>query len=800
MNKRAAVLYLAGALCAADGALAASASAGTLRRFVVVAGANYGGSDRVPLRYAVTDGENFAKVLEEMGGVEAGDRTLLREPSRDQLNRALREVRERVDGAAQQGRTEVVLYYSGHADEKGLLLGDERFAYQQLRREMESIPADVHITVLDACASGAITRLKGGRRYESFLIDDSMDMEGYAFITSSSEDEAAQESDRINGSFFTHYLVSGLRGAADVTGDGRVTLSEAYQFAFSETLTRTAGTQGGAQHPAYDINLTGTGDVVMTDVRETSAGVVLGEGLHGRFFIRNANEQLVAELFKPAGRSVELGLEPGRYVVHVERLESLRTSELSLQEGQRLTIEESDFVEAERVRTALRGGSGGIPVELSDQYDFFTGEEDYSLSLSVLLNKKQTPFNGLQAALLVTSSRHGTASQVAGIANLAQGSVSDLQLSPFLNHASGGVGKAQLGFANFAEESVGLGQLAGGVNYAGARTEAQLAGFANFARKEIGFAQLSFGVNYAGGDVERIQGAGLLNFANHSVGFGQFSGGINYIGSPLETRVQAAAFANLTRGDVGAGQGTFGLNFAEGDVSCAQLAGVANAALGDLTGVQLASIANYAGELRGAQGAIGLNVAQRVKGIQAGAVNVARTVEGAQIGLVNVSETIEGPSIGLFTYSKNGLFNLNAWGDETGLYHLTATTGSRSVFTSLSAGFTPLKSERAYSFGLGTGMHFGRDPDFLEVDINNYFVVDEFEPDQDQNVNNLSRLRASVGYEAVPGIAFFGGISCNLLWMGEDSQVTRPEGDYEIEIGDEYRGWVGFHAGMRMGR
>ena len=378
-----------------------------------------------------------------------------------------------------------------------------------------------------------------------------------------------------------------------------------------------------------------------------------------------------------------------------------------------------------------------------------------------------------------------------------------------------------------------MGQLAGGVNYAGARTEAQLAGFANFARKEIGFAQGSGGVNYAGSDVERIQGAGLLNFAvgsvgfgqltggvnyaggdvkmlqgagvlnfaNHSVGFGQFSGGVNYIGGHQETQLQAAAFANLTRGDVGAGQGTFGLNFAEGDVSWAQLAGVANAALGDLTGVQLASIANYAGELRGAQGAIGLNVAQGVKGIQAGAVNVARTVEGAQIGLVNVSETIEGPSIGLFTYSRNGLFNLSVWGDETGLYHLTATTGSRSVFTSLSAGFTPLKSKRAYSFGLGTGMHFDRDPDFLEVDINNYFVVDEFdESDQDQNVNNLSRLRASVGYEAVPGIAFFGGISCNLLWMGEDSQVTRPEGDYEIEIGDEYRGWVGFHAGMRMGR
>ena len=45
--------------------------------------------------------------------------------------------------------------------------------------------------------------------------------------------EAAQESDRICASYFTHYLVSGFRGAADLSGDGKVTLNEAYQFAFN---------------------------------------------------------------------------------------------------------------------------------------------------------------------------------------------------------------------------------------------------------------------------------------------------------------------------------------------------------------------------------------------------------------------------------------------------------------------------------------------------------------------------------------------------------------------------------------
>src|SRR4029079_8482445 len=129
--------------------------------------------------------------------------------------------------------------------------------------------------------------------------DESSDMRGHAFLTSSAETEAAQESDRIRASYFTHYLISGFRGAADLSGAGKVTLNEAYQFAFNETLGRTVDTRGGAQHPSYDINLTGTAAVVMTDARKQPATLVLGEDLDGRFFIRNAAQELVVELYKP---------------------------------------------------------------------------------------------------------------------------------------------------------------------------------------------------------------------------------------------------------------------------------------------------------------------------------------------------------------------------------------------------------------------------------------------------------------------------------------------------------------------
>jgi caspase domain-containing protein len=335
-------------------------AAGPLQRFALVVGANSGGGDRPRLQYAVADAERFARVMVELGGVAPANEIVLKQPKLRELIGALDLMAGRVasarGAAGAAGRTELVLYYSGHADENGLMLGDERYPYRALRDRLDRITADVRIAVLDACASGAFTRLKGGRARPPFLVDESADMRGHAFLTSSAETESAQESDRIGASYFTHYLVSGFRGAADTSGDGKVTLNEAYQFAFAETLRRTIDTRGGAQHPSYDINLSGTGDVVMTDVRQTTATLVLGDDLDGRFFIRNASQELVVELHKPQGRTVELGLEPGVYEIRVERDKGSFSAKAQVPDGGRFVLEARQFGPAAIEATRRRGG------------------------------------------------------------------------------------------------------------------------------------------------------------------------------------------------------------------------------------------------------------------------------------------------------------------------------------------------------------------------------------------------------------------------------------------------------------
>jgi len=364
------------AFLAASALVPTSASgAGPLQRYALVVGANAGGGDRPALQYAISDAERFARVMVDLGGVAPANEIVLKQPKLRDLADAFDLLTRRVtEGRRTAGRTEVVMYYSGHADEKGLLLGDDRYSYRSLRDRLDQIPADVRIAVLDACSSGAFTRAKGGRARPAFLVDESSDMRGHAFLTSSAETEAAQESDRIRASYFTHFLISGFRGAADTSGDGKVTLNEAYQFAFNETLGRTVDTKGGAQHPSYDINMSGTGDVVMTDVRQTTATLVLGEELEGRFFIRTSAQELIVELYKPRGRKVELAVEPGTYEVRVERDKEALVARAEVVDEARVVLDPKQFgIAAPREATHRRGDGPRFAVRGRNRLEMRTG-------------------------------------------------------------------------------------------------------------------------------------------------------------------------------------------------------------------------------------------------------------------------------------------------------------------------------------------------------------------------------------------------------------------------------------------
>lgn len=505
------LLVLLALLCPPSRSAHAAEPAGSqapVRRFALLIGANDGGFEREQLRYAATDAEMIGKALVELGGVQASDRVVLVDPTVTELEHGFATIQAKIEQAKHNhARVQFFFYYSGHSDETGLLLGGVRFDYKRLRGLIDKVSADVRIGVLDSCSSGAFTRFKGGKKQAPFLLGSTAQVQGHAYLTSSSADEAAQESDRIGGSFFTHFLVTGLRGAADFDGDRQVTLNEAYRFAFDETLARTETTAGGPQHAAYDIQLAGTGDLVMTDLRKTSAKLEIASDISGRLYVRDRRGKLAAELFKPkdAG-AITLALEPGKYAVTIDDGRNLHRADVEVRSNKTATLERAKLegVTIEGTRTRGTADSPGaytrvpfnIGVAPGAELNAAFGRGPIVNNLSISLGATGAAgIDGVQLALgaaWTTDSLHGLQAAV-GIA-MAQGDAAGLQAAVGAVWAKDRMRGVQtsVGFAH-------AGQLAGvqmsAVNSIGSGRGAQF-GVVNISKGELAGVQIGL-VNYA---------------------------------------------------------------------------------------------------------------------------------------------------------------------------------------------------------------------------------------------------------------------------------------------------------------
>jgi len=337
--------------------LAAVALAAPVNRYAVVIGADRGRVDEEPLRYAERDAERVADVLTRFGDVPAADLVLLRGRDADQVREVLAEVAERVARDRARGDQALMfVYYSGHADAAALHLDGSDLPLTELKEVLEAVPVDMRVLVVDACQSGELTRLKGMRPAEPFHIEveGRLDSEGMAIITSSSPGEDAQESDRLRGGVFSHHLVSGLLGAADASGDARVTLSEAFQYARSQTIRSTSQARF-VQHPTFDFDVRGGDELVLTRLQvDPRAGQLTLEAA-GTYLVFDARDdgELHAEVTVPAGGA--LALSPGDYLVRLREADAVREGVVSVQRGTSLLVRRDDLAAVPYGETVRRG-------------------------------------------------------------------------------------------------------------------------------------------------------------------------------------------------------------------------------------------------------------------------------------------------------------------------------------------------------------------------------------------------------------------------------------------------------------
>jgi hypothetical protein len=317
------VVFGAGALPAH----AASASDAAPAMFAVIIGSNVSvDAELPPLKYADDDAARYLDLFRVLGArtyllsrLDDNTRRLhpqaaaeAMEPRRAALESVMVQVAADV-AQARDRHLETVVYfvYAGHGnvrnDEGYITLEDMRITGSDLSKLIAGVPAThVHV-IVDACASYflAYSRGPGGARRElhgfentSQLTDDPR----VGLLLSTSSARESHEWDEFQAGVFSHEVRSGLYGAADADGDGRVSYKEIAAF-----VTRAnAAIPNERFRPNVHAHAP-AGSETLLDLRKALGRRIEIDGAHAaHYWLEDSRGVRLLDLHNGAGQSVDL--------------------------------------------------------------------------------------------------------------------------------------------------------------------------------------------------------------------------------------------------------------------------------------------------------------------------------------------------------------------------------------------------------------------------------------------------------------------------------------------------------------
>jgi hypothetical protein len=219
---------------------------------LIIGNTEYGDPGLAQLTAPGRDAEDFAHVLKEQAICAFDDVKLA-------LNQPEHIVRGMIDEFFDQKKSDdlLVVYFSGHGvrDELGALylavkntirtrLRSTAIKSDYVREAMDQSRSRRQVLILDCCNSGAFAQ--GTKAATGVSIGTASAFEagyGRIILTASDSTQFAWEGNQVIGetdnSLFTHFLVEGLEGAADLDGDGRITVDELYDYAYEKVKLAT---------------------------------------------------------------------------------------------------------------------------------------------------------------------------------------------------------------------------------------------------------------------------------------------------------------------------------------------------------------------------------------------------------------------------------------------------------------------------------------------------------------------------------------------------------------------------------
>lgn len=288
-------------------------------------------AERPDLQYADDDGAQYADFFAQLYGDERV--TLLtsfdapslathgrwaervRPPTAAELALAVRQlgVTLRADRSAGR-RTQVLIVFAGHGDlDRGagfIDLEDRRLTAAELERDvLAGLPADRLHLIIDSCNSYFMLnpRKPGGKRWEVQVEAPKGLLERTASIgaiVSTSAEALTYEWSELQSGIFSYEVRSGLRGAADADGDGRVTYVEL--AAFIQVANRRV--PNDLYRPkVFARGPGGDGDEVLVDLRSAAARrLTVNSPSSRRLTVRSELGVRVSDVHTEAGAAVTL--------------------------------------------------------------------------------------------------------------------------------------------------------------------------------------------------------------------------------------------------------------------------------------------------------------------------------------------------------------------------------------------------------------------------------------------------------------------------------------------------------------
>lgn len=239
----------------ATGANAGANATSKSPAFAVIATNNRSLSTKRPdLHYADDDGAKYAALFEDMLGpgkvtlltdFDAGSRLLFphwakraRRPTVANFETAMQETIQRVIGSLRAGQTpDVYVVLAGHGDVRNgsgfIELADGELSADMLERSLSRLKrARVHL-LMDSCNSWFMLnpRKPGGTRWATDKAPKLLKKyPNVGALISTSSEGLTYEWSQLQSGIFSYEVRSGLRGAADIDLDGRVTYAELDAF------------------------------------------------------------------------------------------------------------------------------------------------------------------------------------------------------------------------------------------------------------------------------------------------------------------------------------------------------------------------------------------------------------------------------------------------------------------------------------------------------------------------------------------------------------------------------------------